>query len=128
MKPSEATPSAHLIPIHVPWYNSANSSSLSEGGPVSEKAPLTIRARLRVRVPAVPKQAAGIGALWVGLAGSSVSNKVAKARYFVCPVHRRRPRLEHLDVIAGKWTVDTQVCCRAFLTTLRDRLAGPKTR
>ena len=95
---------------------------------MSEKVPLTIRARLRVRVPAVPKQAAGIGALWMGLAGSSVSNKVSKARYLVCPDHRRRPRLEHLDVIAGKWTVDTQVCCRAFLTTLRERLASTKPR
>jgi hypothetical protein len=100
----------------------------SPGGPVSEKAPLKVRARLRVRVPAVPTQAAGIGALWVGLAGSSVSNKVSKVKYLVCPAHRRRPRLEHLDVIAGRWTVDTQVCCRAFLTMLRERLASTKPR
>jgi hypothetical protein len=95
---------------------------------VSEKAPLKIRARLPVRVPAVPKQAAGIGALWVGVAGSSVSTKVSKLRSLVCPAHRRRPRLEHLDVIAGKWTVDAQVCCRAFLTTLRQRLASTTPR
>ena len=91
-----------------------------------QKALLKVRARLTVRVPAVPKQAVGIGALWIGLAGSNVANKVFKARYLVCPAHRRRPRLEHLDIMAGRWTVDAQVCCKAFLTTVRNRLASTK--
>ena len=93
---------------------------------MSEKTLLTIRAQLTVRVPAVPKRAVGIGALWIGVAGSNVAGKVSKVRYLVCPAHRRRPRLENLNITAGRWTVDAQVCCRAFLATVRKRLASTK--